>query len=328
MWQYPVYFFVGVSGFPPPRECQEKGLCCIVWYNGDQILGFNPDSYATNSCIQDCNEVNDNYNFEPGFAYTTVPDNIPVPNNYHLAWNSPCKELGNPSFSYVDEVDIDGEDRIYGDYVDIGADEVYSCDDDLSEDDIYNPVDWTADGIVNMHEYGIFSMAWLSVDPNNPLCDPNNPNYVSDPNEPGYISEGDKVRYSSRCDIDDDLDVDMGDLALFCDEWLWIACWKQSWMDSSIMMMAMGMGGGESAMMSVPMTATTSAESPVISEPELSEEEQLATLVMGIHAILAEIDKSIAEGHENSENLYDAADFLEEVLLDLKGDYSAKEDLK
>ena len=65
---------------------------------------------------------------------------------------------------------------------------------------------------------------------------------MSDPNDPGYITEGDKLRFKHKCDLDVDLDVDMADLALFCNEWLWMACWKQSQMDSSIMMMAMGAG--------------------------------------------------------------------------------------
>ncbi len=79
---------------------------CIVWYNDEQILGFNPDSYASNCCIQDCNEVNDNYNFEPGFAYTTEPNNIPDPNNYHLAYDSPCKRLHG--HNWIIEVEVKG----------------------------------------------------------------------------------------------------------------------------------------------------------------------------------------------------------------------------
>ena len=189
-------------------------------------------------------------------------------------------------------------------------------------------MDWTADGIVNFKEFGIFAGAWLSTDPNNPLCDPNNPDYVSDPNDPDYITEGDKQRYSSRCDIDDDLAVDMGDLDLFSDEWLWMACWKQSQMDSSIMMMAMGMGGGESAMMSVPLPATLSMDSTVIAvaEPKSAfpSESDLARFVNGVNEIIGFVDRAIKEDHPNSEALYEMKAALEAILLELRDDVALK----
>lgn len=178
---YGVYFSDNHNSSGDPNFLDYPDMdSCIVWYNDDQVIGFNPDSYAMNCCIQDCNQVNDNYNFEPGFAYTTEPNNIPDPNNYHLAWDSPCKELGNPTFTYVDEVDIDGEDRVYGTYVDIGADEIYSCDSNLSEDDIYNSLDWNADGLLNFQEFSFFAQAWLSHDPNDPAFDPNDVSYNPD----------------------------------------------------------------------------------------------------------------------------------------------------
>jgi hypothetical protein len=72
----------------------------------------------------------------------------------------------------------------------------------------------------------MFSRAWLTYDPNHPLCDPNNLNYVSDPNLPGYISETDKLRFNLICDLNSDLHVGLSDFVLFCDDWLWVACWK------------------------------------------------------------------------------------------------------
>jgi hypothetical protein len=72
----------------------------------------------------------------------------------------------------------------------------------------------------------MFSRAWLTYDPNHPLCDPNNLNYVSDPNLSGYISETDKLRFNPVCDLDSDLDVDLADLCEFLEDWLWVACWK------------------------------------------------------------------------------------------------------
>ncbi len=53
-------------------------------------------------------------------------------NNYHLAYDSFCIDKANPFLTYTGQVDLDGEgiDRKYGSAVDIGADEVYDCEDD------------------------------------------------------------------------------------------------------------------------------------------------------------------------------------------------------
>jgi hypothetical protein len=203
----------------------------IVYYNGgNQVSGFNPDTVANFCCIQDCNTLGTtNFNAEPGFAYTVDPNGVPDPNNYHLAYDAFCKDKANPFLTYTGQVDIDGEglDRQYGEAVDIGADEVYDCDDDyLSEIDVHNAMDFNADGIVNLNEFRLFSAAWLTYDPNHPLCDPNNLNYVSDPNLPGYIDQNDKLRFNPTCDLNSDLHVGLSDFVLFCDDWLWVACWK------------------------------------------------------------------------------------------------------
>jgi hypothetical protein len=243
--------------------------------------------------------------------------------NVHLAYDSPCIDMGSDLLSYAGQTDIDAEERVVGNYVDIGADEVYSCDDDLTADDIYNPVDWTADGIVNMHEFGIFARSWLSVDPNNPICDPNNPNYISDPNDPDYVSEYDKLRYYPGCDLDDDLDVDLLDLDLFCNEWLWMACWKESQIyryDSMTMQMAMG--GGESMMMVIPMMEVVSKDAfPVEypeAEPVFKSDSQLAGFIAGVNEIIEFVDAAIDEDPSNSTRLYDLKVSLQDVLWELR----------
>lgn len=288
---------------------------CIVWYNGEQVLGFNPDTYATNCCIQDCNGVNDNYTFEPGFAYLTEPNNIPDPNNYHLAWDSPCKNLGNPLFG-TDELDIDGENRIYGTYVDIGADEVYSCDDDLSEDDIYNEYDWDADGIINLTEFSKFSAAWLSRDPNE----------FSDPN---LIDPNDSINWNPVCNIVDTGSstyvIDLDDIMEFInDDWLWIACWKKSRMERFDNIMAMMSGGGESMMMAIPMMEAMSIETVSIEEqPIMSEEERIAHVVLGIYEINSFLDDIINETseYEELESIYKIKEELDIILSDMKTEY-------
>lgn len=294
---------------------------CILWYNngdGEQLAGCDFTQY---SCVYDPNDslgtdytLDSDYNFsgKPEFAYEYSEDpNVLM--NLHLAYDSACKDNGSDLLSYTGQMDIDGEGRVIDTYVDIGADEIYSCDDDLTEDDIYNEVDWAADGIVNFNEFGIFARAWLSADPNNPLCDPNNAGYVSDPNDPDYISEADKVRYSLRCDIDEDLDVDLADFALFCDEWLWIACWKDSQIDR-VESMAMS---GQSEMMSVPMMLPMSMETEE-PEPAFTSEADLVEFVKGVNEILEFLDETIENNNPGkSKQFLDIKAGLEAILEDL-----------
>jgi hypothetical protein len=118
--------------------------------------------------------------------------------------------------------------------------------------------------------------------------------------------------------LDEDYDVDYGDFAVFAQNWLWRACWKQSPLD---LMETMAMGGGESMAMSSPMafgfTALEEQTAPEPEEAELSTAE-LASLAEGIYAIIEFLDTSIEEGYENAENLYEMKDFLEGVLEDLQ----------
>jgi hypothetical protein len=305
---------------------------CILWYNndrGDQMAGYKFTQY---SCVYDPNDPEGvdytsdaygNFSGNPGFAYQYSTDpNVAL--NVHLAYDSPCIDMGSDLLSYTEQMDIDAEERVVGDYVDIGADEVYSCDDDLSADDIFSPVDWTADGIVNMYEFAIFARSWLSVDPNNPICDPNNPNYVSDPNDPAYVSEHDKLRYYLGCDIDDDLDVDLLDLGLLCDEWLWMACWKESQIHRyDFMMMEMAMGGGEPMMMSTMSMDVSPVEYNDL-EPVFTSDSQLAAFIAGVNEIIDFVNASIEEDPSNSKRLSDLKASLEHVLWDLRDSIDVK----
>ncbi len=292
---------------------------CIVYYNnggGNQLLGIDPDNTAYYCCIQDCNEVNSNINNDPEFAYTIDPNGTPDPNNYHLAYDSICMEKGNPFLSYTDQVDIDGEgiDRKYGSYVDIGADEVYSCDEPLTEDDIYNPLDWNADGVVNYIEFNKFSRAWLSRDPNDPsITDPN----LVDPNDlmnwnPTFnlITTGDSAYM-----------IDLADLEDFIENtpWLWEACWRDNYVAIYGMMSG---GGGESMVMSSPMLMSIDSTIAKSTEEETKYTDmpnsELALLVKSIYEIIDHLEIRIEEDGENAENALEMKDFLENVLNDIK----------
>jgi len=124
------------------------------------------------------------------------------PNNYHLDVNSPCIDAGDLSFTAeTDETDIDGEERVVNGCVDMGADEYY-----------WSPADFDEDGNVNFIDYAVFAAAWKS--------------------------ESGQGNYNDDCDLEDNNSIDYNDLALFCDDWLWVGGWTQEFM----MMMYGGMG--------------------------------------------------------------------------------------
>ena len=278
---------------------------CIVYYNnpgGNQVAGFSADTYANFCCIQDCNEPDTtNYNDEPDFAYTVDPNGTPDPENYHLAHNSFCKDKANPFMTYTGQVDIDGEgmDRQYGTAVDIGADEVYDCEDDyLSQADISNDLDWDADGIVNYEEFSKFSEAWLCHDPNDPtwIADPN----LADPNQ----SEG-WYEWKYMCNLDatgtSQYEIDLADLQVFLADtpWLWIACWKLEQING---IMAMSGGGAESMMMEPFEMSAMSIDAET--EPEVS--------VDGLVQLVGFLDEVAADESDNIEAIQE----IREDLMD------------
>ncbi len=108
------------------------GLCCgsgstvtncVLWSNvaaiaEAQIWG---STCLTYSCIEDCSAYcsdpnNHNVGDDPCFVDPSVGD-------YHLSAHSPCINAGDPNGDYTDQIDIDGEPRVVGSNVDMGADE-------------------------------------------------------------------------------------------------------------------------------------------------------------------------------------------------------------
>jgi hypothetical protein len=165
---------------------------------------------------------------------------------------------------------------VVGSTVDIGADELYSCDEDYSEDDFHNDLDWNADGAVNLYEFSKFQRAWLSHDPNDPawLADPN----LADPN----LSEG-WYEWKYVCNLDDTGDsqytIDLADLEVFWSDtpWLWEACWRENYLALYGMMAG---GGGEEMLMAESVISVQTEiqleESPVVEE--ISIEEQILSM--------------------------------------------------
>jgi len=74
--------------------------------------------------------------------------------NYHLLPMSGCIDAGdNNSVPAYTDTDIDGEERIFNDTVDIGADEV-----------VTNPADFNTDGIVDYLDIKVMTNEWLGSD--------------------------------------------------------------------------------------------------------------------------------------------------------------------
>ena len=299
---------------------------CILYYNNDgggQVTGFSQDVCASYCDIEGGSEVNNNINDAPGFMLAFDPEDPcsePNPYHYHLSFDSACKDAGNPNqdANDLDMYDIDGEDRIANARVDIGADENNLCD---TSDGIFNDLDWNLDGTVDSCELVVFAGAWLTRDPNDPgiITDPN---FADDPDyaRPETLAMW-RENWDPLYNLDGDYDVDYGDFAVFAQEWLWRACWKQSQLD---LMETMAMGGGESmAMMTEPVVLGFAAlEEETASEPEEAElsTAELASLAEGIYAIIEYVDTAIEEGHENIEELYEMKEFLEGVLQDLQAE--------
>jgi len=101
-----------------------KILNCIIWDN----QGTSPSEIypTTLSTVSYCNvkggySGDGNINLDPLFV-------DPDANDYHLQPDSPCIDAGDPCGIYTDQTDIDGQPRVYGDFVDMGSDEAWPVD--------------------------------------------------------------------------------------------------------------------------------------------------------------------------------------------------------
>lgn len=122
---------------------------CILWDNtapyASEILVGNPgDATSIEISYCDIHGLNENVTCQSGCTVNWGQGNIDVDPNfleigslsttethsggdYHLLKDSPCIDAGDPSFvAGPDETDIDGNPRISGSRVEIGADEVES----------------------------------------------------------------------------------------------------------------------------------------------------------------------------------------------------------
>ena len=280
---------------------------CILWGHADanDIVGGN----ATYSCIEYPNHLYEENETDPnnpiylgiGEGNITGEANDPLfvdadNDDYHLDPNSPCIDAGDPNFIYTgNERDIDKHFRVLYGRVDMGADEY--CDECDTSD-----ADFTENDIVNMLDFAEFSAAWL--------IDSTDPDWSSHYSEYDLCGDGDAV--------------DVNDLLVFAEDWLWRGC--DAMKDVPVQeSMAMGMydemstmaGGAESMMMPMSMSMESSTLVAVEQAPPTLED--LAAQLLKTLDWLDEIwlYPSVQETIDEADWL-DFVESVEELLLDLQ----------
>jgi len=87
---------------------------CIFWGNQPyEIVGLPVITYSD---VKGGRSGTGNISSDPCFVDSDS-------NDFHLMWNSPCVDKGDPNGNYSGQKDIDGEERVMWERVDIGADE-------------------------------------------------------------------------------------------------------------------------------------------------------------------------------------------------------------
>jgi parallel beta-helix repeat protein len=114
----------------------------------------------------------------------------PDTNDYHLGRDSNCIDAGDPDFSDFNETDIDGECRI----ADGDGDGTFIVDIGADEAVYWPKADYNGDLIVNFIDFAFLAADWQKA--------------------------------NSTRTLDGDTDVEIDDLKIFCDYWLWIAPWS------------------------------------------------------------------------------------------------------
>ncbi|MBI9018714.1 MAG: right-handed parallel beta-helix repeat-containing protein [Phycisphaerae bacterium] len=263
----------------------------IIWYNASQQVSAS--CTYTYCCVQDPNDPTGDTWPDTNHNITAIPvflanyDNIdPGSFNYHIDLDlSPCIDLGNNTNIAINEVDIDGHDRIYDSVVDMGADEA-TCN------DYANTVDFDNDVVVNLKDFALLSKAWLSISPQT------------------AIDPDDAINWDQRCDLNVDDYIDIADLALFLDEWLWQACYNIE--ATAITQESMAFSS----------MSTTVAETAVL-EPSLEEKYiQLADAINWLPQLWENSEEPISQ--DQLQILYDFEDELNKQLEDIADQLNIK----
>ena len=170
--------FWGNSAYEGPQIGLVIGSSLVVSYS--DIEGGEWDIYVMDSTID---WDNSDIALDPCFLDAANGD-------FHLRWDSPCIDAGDPSGGYAGLVDMDGEPRVMGGRVDMGADEVGE-----------KQADFTRDGKIDLKDFGVFSQVWPENIPYDELC--------------------------ILCDLFEDEQMNALDLMEFVEDWLWQADWHE-----------------------------------------------------------------------------------------------------
>jgi len=268
---------------------------CILWYNNwDESYKVQIDGIdftdISHCCITDPNDPGvtspgtdaetGNITYEPDFVYDLEPYGY-----YHIKYGSECRNAGDNSVYNVGDVDMDNTERKQEDTIDIGADEVACLD-------TYDLNDITFNGVINLHDFRLFSDAWLS----------------HDPEEPGLTDPNLAVGWNSLCNLDDAGDseymIDLADFYIFCENWLWQACWRSDYVECGMMM-----GGGETMMMAPAASAISFESAP---QPSASVENEPVVETHILAQIIYIVDEVIKSEPDNAEGLMEMKDILED----------------
>lgn len=171
---------------------------CILWDNTPNEICAHPNEPSISFSNVEGGTLSglNNSDFDPCFVLSGYWDgDVWIPGDYHLTWNSPCIDQGDPN--YVPDpngydLDIDGEPRmmtITDDLRDIGSDEIGPKQTDL-----------TRDGIVDIYDAAVFFSAWLSNRDDENWCE-----------------------LCNFCDYDEH--INMADWSAFAADWHWQEWW-------------------------------------------------------------------------------------------------------
>ena len=100
---------------------------CILWGNQPDQIDTDDEPIVTFSDVQGGWPGTGNIGADPLFVDRDGPDGDPdtwQDNDYHVRLGSACVNAGDPNGDYAGQTDIDGERRVMGGRVDMGADEV------------------------------------------------------------------------------------------------------------------------------------------------------------------------------------------------------------
>jgi parallel beta-helix repeat protein len=208
----------------------------IIYYNGSipnvniySKEGLNGIS-ASYNCLQDELAGTGNIDCEPRFRDRDA-------NDFHLLVDSNCINAGAPDANYYGQTDIDGRPRVIYGRVDIGADEWL------------NAPDYNLDGFVNFEDFAFLAEVWLENDVSISLDDDDFVAledlymfaecwlWTAQTNRADYDRNGRVDNYdfavfanafgekNAKINLFDDDWVDLYDLAVFCESWMWTIDW-------------------------------------------------------------------------------------------------------